>query len=1041
MKNHLHSCGLVVPKTNLDAAFMAGQYNWQNSFSKIFKPTTTKKMKTMKNVSTVFQLARTGKPIGLLVLWLLALVATVPVLAQSGNATCNTLTPLTVTTFSNLTATSSKILGFDQFSNKGNVINSNLTDAATWTFLIAGSSYIEVKDNAATGANVYPVGSFAGFALADNALLSTFATTTVTTYLGNTQQESVSSSSLISVGLGSGISRAGFITTKTFDRVRISFNTIGAGTVRVYYAIVERFCAGPSVACGNNAIPANTLVNLTSPTSPVYIDGGRTGITNICALCGISNAHNVIDASATTPATIALGVGIANTANFAVANALDTYPTNSYAGFDVETNTILNVNVLGAATITLYNNGTAVQSGSGANLLVGAQSSLLTGSTRQVIGLVANQPYDEVQISFGQLASASLGTIKIYRAVFQKNCVNPAGTNCTTTGTFNLTRPAYGVVINAARTGVTGAVGVGTTVTDAENVISPSTTDFAVLGNIASAGTTTSISVQDAVDVFPAGTLAGFAIKVSTNIISASLLQAITVRTYLNGTLRETSSVGSLLNLTLLLNTSGPAGSSNVGFITTQSYNEIQLSVSPLVAAGLPTSIQVYGAVTDNRSLCGVTISGTIYDDGNGLTDNLVGTSGTGALNPVDGTNVGGSALYATLVNSSNVAVKTVPVTSTGTYSLIGVTSGNYSVILSTNSAGSTTASLPASYTNTGENIGTGAGSDGTPNGILAGVSVTVANVTDANFGIDQAPVGASTTIATQTNPGGTVQAPVSATAFTGTDLEDGTYPTNLTGRTVTLTPAVGGTLFYNGSPVSTTQVITGFDPTLVTLDPNATGATTGTGGASPDPTFTYQVADNAGVISAPATVTVPFTAPAPVSLISFTAQAQTDHSVLLKWSTSWERANKGYLIERSTGLLTFEVVGTVNDVAGSSNSINKYQFVDSSPYRGTSYYRLVQLDVDGSRHTYKAESVVVDGVYGVYPNPVSGAGFSVALDEPSTAKLSLFNASGQSIDFSHSSVGSGSVKVVPGSHLSSGVYVLMVEERGTRRSYRLVVQ
>lgn len=222
----------------------------------------------------------------------------------------------------------------------------------------------------------------------------------------------------------------------------------------------------------------------------------------------------------------------------------------------------------------------------------------------------------------------------------------------------------------------------------------------------------------------------------------------------------------------------------------------------------------------------------------------------------------------------------------------------------------------------------------------------------------------------------------------------------------------------------------------------SASGVLTTTPGFSGTATISYVITTGSCSSTATLNITINNNCNAmPVSLVSFTAQAQADRSVLVQWKTSWEHSNKLYIIERSKDLKSFEGVGEVTDVAGTSNSINTYKFVDKAPYRGTSYYRLVQLDVDGSRHTYKAEAVAIDGMYGVYPNPVTSAGFTLTLDEPATAKLQLFNASGRSIDFSQSAVGSGSVKVVPGSHLSSGIYVLMVEERGTNRTYRLVVQ
>ncbi len=178
-----------------------------------------------------------------------------------------------------------------------------------------------------------------------------------------------------------------------------------------------------------------------------------------------------------------------------------------------------------------------------------------------------------------------------------------------------------------------------------------------------------------------------------------------------------------------------------------------------------------------------------------------------------------------------------------------------------------------------------------------------------------------------------------------------------------------------------------------------------------------------------------------PVSLVSFTAQAETDRTVLLSWSTSWEKANGGYVIERSKDLKRFEVVGEVTDVAGSSTSLNTYRYVDKSPYRGQSYYRLVQLDTDGSRHSYKAEPVVIDGRYGVYPNPVVGSAFTLELDEPASAVLHLYDASGREIALSKSELSELSTRVSPSMRLSSGVYVLTVEERGGLRRHRLVVQ
>lgn len=231
--------------------------------------------------------------------------------------------------------------------------------------------------------------------------------------------------------------------------------------------------------------------------------------------------------------------------------------------------------------------------------------------------------------------------------------------------------------------------------------------------------------------------------------------------------------------------------------------------------------------------------------------------------------------------------------------------------------------------------------------------------------------------------------------------------------------------------PVIISAVVTKASQTTTTNDIGASC------NIAPNPTANPQPTDNdfASIYTHTTTLAMP------VALVDFTAQAQENRTVLVNWKTSWEKANKGYVVERSKDLKSFEAIGEVNDVAGTSNSISSYRFVDNAPYRGTSYYRLRQIDLDGTSHTFDAKSVVIDGKYGVYPNPVVGQQFTLELDEPTQAVLHLYNASGSELGISKLDFTDVSTKVSPASKLSSGVYILTVEERGTTRKHRLVVQ
>ncbi|MCX6930348.1 MAG: hypothetical protein NT154_45140, partial [Verrucomicrobia bacterium] len=229
-------------------------------------------------------------------------------------------------------------------------------------------------------------------------------------------------------------------------------------------------------------------------------------------------------------------------------------------------------------------------------------------------------------------------------------------------------------------------------------------------------------------------------------------------------------------------------------------------------------------------------LSGKVFDDANGVSDGFVNGNGT---------SVGGT-LYVNLVNGAGLVVASVLVNNDGTYSFSHLPNGTYTVQVSVN-AGTVgqpmpATALPANWVHTGENLGAGAGSDGTPNGLLA-VNI-LADVINANFGIDRLP---DTAAASQgyMNPGGT--ATVTVPTLTGSDLEDGPLGS---GKTVVIeTLPVNGTLYYNGVAVTPGQVISIYDPTKLTVDPSFEGSGT--------VTFTYAFKDAAGQVDpSPATAT-----------------------------------------------------------------------------------------------------------------------------------------------------------------------------------------
>jgi len=86
---------------------------------------------------------------------------------------------------------------------------------------------------------------------------------------------------------------------------------------------------------------------------------------------------------------------------------------------------------------------------------------------------------------------------------------------------------------------------------------------------------------------------------------------------------------------------------------------------------------------------------------------------------------------------------------------------------------------------------------------------------------------------------------------------------------------------------------------------------------------------------------------PLPVELISFTATA-TSKEVTLNWSTATELNNQGFEVQRKYGSNDFVTVGSVKG-HGTTTSPNQYTFCDKLVDAGKYFYRLKQIDYNGT--------------------------------------------------------------------------------------------
>ncbi|MDP5169483.1 MAG: T9SS type A sorting domain-containing protein [Bacteroidia bacterium] len=107
-----------------------------------------------------------------------------------------------------------------------------------------------------------------------------------------------------------------------------------------------------------------------------------------------------------------------------------------------------------------------------------------------------------------------------------------------------------------------------------------------------------------------------------------------------------------------------------------------------------------------------------------------------------------------------------------------------------------------------------------------------------------------------------------------------------------------------------------------------------------------------------------------PVEWLSLSA-TPINNQVKVAWSTASELNSDYFVVERSVDQGRWDALGQVS-ATGYSSSASAYQFDDTQPIVGKAFYRLRQVDVDGTfDYSQTVEITLLNDGIAVYPNPV----------------------------------------------------------------------
>lgn len=183
-----------------------------------------------------------------------------------------------------------------------------------------------------------------------------------------------------------------------------------------------------------------------------------------------------------------------------------------------------------------------------------------------------------------------------------------------------------------------------------------------------------------------------------------------------------------------------------------------------------------------------------------------------------------------------------------------------------------------------------------------------------------------------------------------------------------------------------------------------------------------------------------------PVELLYFNAIRKNISQVQLDWSTASELNNQGFDVERMLeSEAEFTKIGWV-DGNGTTTNTSYYDWIDDNGYEGISYYRLKQIDFDGT-FTY-SNIRAVDGwktqgnAIDIFPNPMNDYINIRLTSDSKEVSLRILDAKGALVVAQTKAVPADKLIVLDDlGYLADGVYMLTVMTDGGEAVTKKIVK
>lgn len=180
-----------------------------------------------------------------------------------------------------------------------------------------------------------------------------------------------------------------------------------------------------------------------------------------------------------------------------------------------------------------------------------------------------------------------------------------------------------------------------------------------------------------------------------------------------------------------------------------------------------------------------------------------------------------------------------------------------------------------------------------------------------------------------------------------------------------------------------------------------------------------------------------------PVELSKFEV-VQHAEEVEIVWTTTSEINSSYIAVERSSDGRTFDMVDKVMS-EGNTDENRDYSVLDADPLAGTSYYRLQQVDLDGTVTYSDLRSIKLDSKrptdVKMYPSHISNGDYLTieGNSDDQQAEVSVVDMMGAVTYLGQVELGGTSSVLIDG--LTSGIYVVQINVGDQQVSQRLYIK